>query len=137
MRKVISESKAAKSIDDQIKKINENSRNDLKDLESQIKSLDSAKKTDDDSRKIEDMQIMLYDMVRSKKYQISEAHKKAIDVLEGEIKKIIAEICRSKKINMVINKDEMLYYDEGCSDITKEAINKLDEDKPHIPIKME
>ncbi|MDR0968287.1 MAG: OmpH family outer membrane protein [Holosporaceae bacterium] len=125
LKKVASECEAGKDIEKQIEEINQESKKDLKDLETQIKSMESNKKSDYDARKIEDMQMILYDMVRTKKYQISEGYGRAIGVLEKEIKKVVADICKEKGIQIVLNSETIVHMEKNCLDITKETIDRL------------
>jgi Skp family chaperone for outer membrane proteins len=126
LKKVASASLAGKNIEAQAEEINTESRKDLLDLESKIKSMESNKKSDYDARKIEELQIILYDMVRTKKYQISEAYRKAIAVLDLEMRKVINEIIREKGIKIVMNTEAVVYLVSDGYDITAEVIKKLD-----------
>jgi Skp family chaperone for outer membrane proteins len=125
LKKVASESSAGKDIEAQIEAINKESKKDLLDLESKIKSMESNKKSDYDTRKIEELQIILYDMVRTKKYQISEAYRKAIAVLDLEMRKVIKEITTEKGIQIVMNVEAVVYLVKDGYDITAEVINRL------------
>ncbi|MDR2157796.1 MAG: OmpH family outer membrane protein [Holosporaceae bacterium] len=125
LKKVASESLAGKDIEQQIEAANKEARKDLEDLEHTIKSMESSKKPDYDARKIEDMQLILYDMVRKKKYQISEAYRRAISILDGEMKKTIEKICAKAGIKLVVNSEAVIYMTKGCKNITNEVIQEL------------
>jgi Skp family chaperone for outer membrane proteins len=128
LKKVASESEAGKDIEKQIEKLNEEAKNDLQDLEGKIKSMESNKKSSDyDVRKIEDMQLILYDMVRTKKYHISEAYDKAIVALDQKMKKIIEEICQKESIEITLNSDAVVYFGKNPKDITDRVIARLNE----------
>jgi Skp family chaperone for outer membrane proteins len=134
IKKVASTSTAGKSIEDQIAKINNVSKNDLADLESKIKSMETSKSPDVDPRKIEDMQLILYDMVSTKRNQISEAYKKAISVLEKEIDKAISHIAKQDGIKIVLTSDAIVYMDSDCKDITQQVIEIVDENCREIKV---
>ena len=126
LKKVAAESLAGKDIEKQMKAINNESKTDLLDLENQIKSMDNSKKTDLDTRKIEELQVVLYDMVREKKYTISAAYNQAISHLDKEIKQVVRDICKRKKLSVVIAQDAVIYFDNSdCKDITQETIKEL------------
>jgi Skp family chaperone for outer membrane proteins len=125
LKRVASESEAGKSIEKQIEEINQRSKKDLQDLESKIKSMESDKKSDYDARKIEDMQMILYDMLRTKKYQISDAYGEAIAILEKEIKKVVEAVCKEKGIKVVVSSEAIVYIDKKCPDIADEVIKRL------------
>ncbi|MDR0753404.1 MAG: OmpH family outer membrane protein [Holosporaceae bacterium] len=124
-KRVAVESLAGKSIEEQVKSINDHAKKDLLALELKIKEMESNKKADYDSRKIEDMQLILYDMVRSKKYQIAEAYRKAVAMLEEEARKIIAKVCKEKGISVVVNAEAVVYTAAENMDITMEVIKEL------------
>jgi Skp family chaperone for outer membrane proteins len=98
--------------------------------------MESDKKSDYDARKIEDMQMILYDMVRSKKYQISEAYSRAVAVLDREMRKVVEKICREKGVKIVVNSEAVVYLSEECSDITQEVIKELDETCKSIKVEL-
>jgi Skp family chaperone for outer membrane proteins len=128
LKKIAAESSAGKSIDKQIEKYNQDSKKDLEGLESQIKSLDDKKKkSEEDSRKIEELQIILYEMVRTKKYQIAEAYSRAFSVLDKKMKKIIGEICEKEGIRIVMNGEAVVFMTKDGIDITNMVIEKLNE----------
>jgi Skp family chaperone for outer membrane proteins len=130
--KALMESKAGRSIKEQIEELNDKAKNDLAVLESKIKDLESSKKSDD--RKIEDMQIALYEMVRAKKYQIAEAYRRAIEKLESKIKEIIHEICTGRNISVVLGREAVVFSGKGCIDLTEDLIRILDQTLPHIDV---
>ncbi|MDR2106952.1 MAG: OmpH family outer membrane protein [Holosporaceae bacterium] len=127
LKKVASSSLAGKDIERQIEIANRESKKGLLDLEAQIRSMESNKTSEYDARKIEDAQIQLYEMVHDKKYQISEAYKKAVGILDAEMKKVIKEICSEKNLAIVINSEAVVYYSEECPNITDEVIKRLND----------
>ncbi|MDR1236353.1 MAG: OmpH family outer membrane protein, partial [Holosporaceae bacterium] len=136
LKKILSESKAGKNIEKQIEKYNNDSKKDLEDLESQLKLLDNKKKkSEEDSRKIEELQVILYEMVRSKKYQIAEAYSKAISVLDKEMRGVIEKICENREIDAVVN-GEAVVFTNKCPDITDEAIKMLDKSCREIKVEL-
>lgn len=127
LKKVAIESDAGKDIEKKIAEINETSKKDLLELENKIKSMDTAKSSEADTRKVEDMQLILYDMVRTKRYQISESYKKAIAVLESEIKKAVSYIAEQSGIKTVLAADAVIYRSNDCADITEKVIARVNE----------
>jgi Skp family chaperone for outer membrane proteins len=134
-KRVAAESLAGESIEEQIKSINDSAKKDLLDLELKIKEMESRKNADD-SRKIEDMQVILYDMVRSKKHQIAEAYRKAVAVLEEEARKIIAKVCKGKNISAVVNAEAVVYAAAENMDITTEVTKELNDRLPSIKVEV-
>ena len=81
---------------------------------------------------------MLYDMVREKKYAISAGYNKAITQLDKEIKQVIKELCKRRKINVVIAQDAIVYFDDSaCVNITSETINELNKRNLSIRVRIE
>jgi Skp family chaperone for outer membrane proteins len=127
LKKVAIKSEAGKYIEKRIAEINDLSKKDLLDLETKIKSMDTVKASETDTRKIEDMQLILYDMVRTKRYQISEAYKKAITILESEIKKAVSYVAEQKGIRVVLASDAVIYRNNDCADITSQVITRVND----------
>ncbi len=136
LKDVAKRSKAGQSIDDQIEEINNKSKKDLLELEDSIKKMDSDAKTGSDERKVEDLQVILYDMTKEKRYQIQRAYRSAIEVLEGEIRKVIKEIADERGYPLVLISDVVVYGASECPDITEEAIHRLDSRLPKIKVDM-
>lgn len=133
MKHVASTCKAGKSIDDQLCKINDQSKteyialeNNIKDFEKKNSNLNNQNSADNVARTLEDMQIMLYDAIRKKKYQIEEAYQEALAKLEQTIKTVVAEIAIEKGLKIVILKDVIVYQTDDILDITDETIKKVD-----------
>lgn len=137
LKKVAAKSKAGEGIEEQAAAQNNTSKRELIDLENKIKSMESNKLSGLDPRKIEELQLLLYDMVKEKRFQISEAYRKAIEALESIIKEVVKEICSEKHIDIVITNEAVIYCDENCIDITEEVIRRLDEHCKEIVLKVE
>jgi len=136
LKDVAQKSSAGKSIDSQIAEINNKSKEDLLELENNIKKMDSDAKTSSDERKIEDLQVILYDMTKEKRYQIQSAYRKAIEILEKEIREVIEEISNERGYSLVVISDIVVYNTQKCPDITEEAIKRLDDRVPMIKVNM-
>jgi outer membrane protein len=134
LKKVASTSMAGNGIDKQITEINNASKKDLIELESKIKSMESNKSQDVDQRKIEDMQLILYDMVSTKKEQISTAYKNAILALEQEINKVIETIAKQEGIRIVLTADAVIYSSNDCIDITQKVIEEVNKNCKEIKV---
>jgi Skp family chaperone for outer membrane proteins len=134
IKKVASSTNAGKSIENQIAKINNASKNDILDLEAKIKSMETNKSPDVDPRKVEDMQLILYDMVSTKKNQISEAYREAISVLESEINKAVLRVAQEDGIKIVLTSDAIVYMGSGCMDITQHVIALVNEGCKEIEV---
>lgn len=137
LKKVAAKSKAGAGIEEQAAAQNNTSKRELIDLENKIKSMESNKLSGSDPRKIEELQLLLYDMIKEKRFQISEAYRKAIEALESIIKEIVKEICSEKHIDIVITNEAVIYCDERCSDITEEVVKRLNERCEEIVLKVE
>ncbi len=126
LKKIAQESEAGKSIEEQISEINNKEKKDLLEFEDNIKQMDSDAKTSADERKVEDLQVILYDMTRTKRFQIQEAYKEAVKILEKEIHGTIKEIASKKGYSLVIIDDVVVCSDNSkCPNITQEAIDHL------------
>lgn len=127
MKHIASKCKAGISIDEQLCKINDYSKKEYSDLEQKIKEFESKnKKNDADSRMLEDMQVMLFDAVRKKKYQIEMAYQSAISKLEQTIKTVVSEIAIRRGIKLVLLNDVLIYHAEDVLDITEEVTKNVD-----------
>lgn len=136
LKKVAAESKAGKSIEDQIADINNKASKDLVEFENNIKKIDSNKKDSENERKVEDLQVILYDMTRKKRYQIQNAYKEAIEVLEKEIYKTVEKISRERKYSLVIVSDVLVFKADHCPDISEEVIAQLDKNVSKIKVEL-
>ena len=137
LKDVAKNSKAGRSIDDQLEEINNKSKEDLLGLENSIKKMDSDAKTSSDERKVDDLQAILYDMTKKKRYEIQSAFRSAIGVLEEEIHKVVKEIANDKGYSLIISSDAVFYSNSSeCPDVTEEAIRRLDDRIPMIKVDM-
>lgn len=137
LKKIISKSKAGQGIEEQAANLNNTSKKELIDLEDKIKSMESNKLSGSDPRKVEELQLLLYDMVKEKRFQISEAYRKAMEALEVIIKEIIKEVCAERHIDIVITNEAVVYFGEKCFDMTEEVIKRLDERCKEIVLKID
>ena len=129
-------SKAGRSIDEQIEEIQNKSKEDLLELENSIKKMSSDAKTSSDERKVDDLQAILYNMTREKRYQIQVAYKSAVGVLEKEIRKVVDEIAKEKGYSLIVLSAAVYFSNSACPDITEEAIKRLDNRVPEIKVDM-
>lgn len=126
LRKIASESEAGKGIEAQVANKNNKSKKELVDLEEKIKSMEANKLSGSDPRKVEELQLILYDMVKERRFQISEAYRRAIKALESIIQEAIKEIVDERKIDVVLASDAVVFSRENCIDITNETIKRVD-----------
>ncbi|MBR1734783.1 MAG: OmpH family outer membrane protein [Alphaproteobacteria bacterium] len=136
LRRVAAESKAGKGIDSQADDKNKESKKEFSDLEEKIKSMESSKLSGSDPRKIEELQLILYDMVKERRFQISEAYKIAIAKLEEIVKEAIKEIASEKGIDIVLIADAVIFSGVSCKDITVEVIDRVNKKCEHISLKV-
>lgn len=134
LKDVAKNSKAGRSVENQIEEINNKSKDDLLELENSIKKMDSDAKTSSDERKVEDLQVILYDMTKEKRYQIQSAYRSAIEVLENEIHKVVKEIAEERGYSLIVLSDIVVFGTSECPDITEEAIRRLDNRIPEIKV---
>ncbi len=125
LKEIAQKSEAGRGIDEQIAEINNQEKKDLLEFEDNIRQMDYNAKTSADERKVEDLQVILYDMTRTKRFQIQEAYKAAVKVLEKEIHTIIREIADEKGYSFVIIDDVVVSNTSKCPNITQEAIDRL------------
>lgn len=126
LKKVAAESQAGKGIEMQVANKNGKSKKELVDLEEKIKSMEANKLSGSDPRKVEELQLILYDMVKERSFQISEAYHKAIEALEVIIREAIKEIVDERKIDVVLASDAVVFSGQNCVDITNETIKRVD-----------
>ncbi|MDR3180281.1 MAG: OmpH family outer membrane protein [Holosporaceae bacterium] len=136
LKKVASRCKVGKNIEKQMMDINNQSKIPHLELEDKIKSMEQNKSSDFDNRKIEEMQLILYDMVRTKRYQINDAYKKAISELENVIKSVVKAISIREGIGVVIESDAVVYASDCCRDITEDVIKEVDACCQHIKVEI-
>lgn len=134
LRKVAAESKAGISIERQISEINDAAKKELQEVESKMKAMEKDKLSESDSRKVEDMQFALYDMVRKKRNQISEAYKKAVCELESAMNSLLKQIAERGDVCMIINSDAVACASSSCCDVTGDVIKQMDETLPYIKV---
>lgn len=135
LKDVAKKSDAGQSIDEQLGEINDKSKKDLLDFEASIKQMDNNAKTSSDERKVEDLQAILYDMTKEKRYQIQEAYQAALEQLEKEIHEVIKEISVEKGYSVVVTSDAVV-FNNGCPDITEEALQRLNKRISRIKVDM-
>lgn len=133
---VAKNSKAGQSIDKQIEEINNKSKEDLLELENSIKKMDSDAKTSSDETKVGDLQVILYDMVKEKRYQIQAAYRSAIGILNEEIHRVVKEIADERGYSLVVPSDAVVYSSSECPDITEEVTKRLDNEISKIKVDM-
>lgn len=126
LKKVAAESQAGKGIEMQVANKNGKSKKELVDLEEKIKSMEANKLSGSDPRKVEELQLILYDMIKERRFQISEAYRKAIEALEAIIREAIKEIADERKIDVVLASDAVVFSGQNCADITNETIKRVD-----------
>lgn len=131
-KSVAAKSKAGSGIEDQLAKINDESKKSLLELENLIKEDEKGRHKSD--AKIEDMQAALYDSVRERRYQIAEATDEAISKLREQMKKAAQAVAERKKLIVILDGDLVFFSGRGCVDVTEEVIEELDKICPHIEV---
>lgn len=134
LRKIVLESEAGKGIEKQIAEINEASKKELQEVESKMKSMDKLSETD--SQKVMDMQVALYEMVKKRRNQISEAYKNAVLELENAVNDVLKQVAEQDDIYLIINLEAVAYVNSYCRDVTNEVIQKINDTHPHIQVKI-
>ncbi|GHU12650.1 hypothetical protein FACS189449_06700 [Alphaproteobacteria bacterium] len=133
---VASRCKAGIDIERQMTEINDQSKKGHLELEDKIKSMEHNKTSDFDNRKIEEMQLILYDMVRTKKQQISDAYRNAISELERVIRQSAETIAVRDGICIAVESDVVVYASKDCRDITEDVIKEVDNTCQSIKVEM-
>lgn len=136
MDKLFYDSDAGKSIRSQTEEINDKEKKDLLDFETKIRDMDAKRNNEEDTRKVEDLQVILYDMTRSRRYKIQEAYQTALKELEQKANAIIQKIAEKRHITVVIPFDAVIYRSNECIDITDEVLSQLNKTVSDINVKM-
>lgn len=135
IKRVISECDAGKDIDKQVDNINETKKKKLLDFENQIKNMNKASDALQRSDELESLQIQLYELVKTAKLEIEEAHKEAIVELLQVVNDVVQEIAKENSFKLVVNKEAVIYCDDSC-DQTNSVIRRVNDRTKHISVKV-
>lgn len=135
IKKVISECEAGKDIDKQVDSINETKKKKLLVFENQIKDMSKASDALQRSDELESLQIQLYELVKTAKLEIEEAHKEAIVELLQVVNDVVQEIAKENSFKLVVNKEAVIYCDDNC-DQTNSVIRRVNDRTKHISVKV-
>lgn len=135
IKKVISNCEAGKDIEKQLDNMNETEKNVLLDLENKIKKMNSNSSSDlKDNENVESLQIKLYELVRTAKSKIAEAHQAAIEKLLKIIKEETAQIAKQEKLVVLLS--DAVFCDNYSEDITEKVIKNVDKRTKNKPIQV-
>lgn len=135
IKRVISECEAGKDIDKQVDSINETKKKKLLDFENQIKDMSKASDALQRNDELESLQIQLYELVKTAKLEIEEAHKEAIVELLQVVNEVVQEIAKENSFKLVVNKEAVIYCDDSC-DQTDPVIRRVNDRTKHISVKV-
>ncbi len=134
IKRIASTSIAGKQIDEQLTRINDESKKNLLELENLIKKEESSKDRLKDKSRIEDMQMALYDSVREKRYQIAAASEDAISHLKIKISESVKAVAEQMQLDIVLDSDAVHHHSGTCIDITDNIIAHLNSVCPFIEV---
>lgn len=127
LKRILSEVKVGVGIEKQVIGINRSASQEITDLENKMKSMETNKRTEADVKKIEETQLMIYDVIRSKRLSIESGYKNALRALDTAVKQHIDRIAKEKSFPVVLDSDAIVTYTkEACCDITDDVIKSVD-----------
>jgi len=137
-------SKAGQDISRQVQDFTKQTRGELdgqlKSLESQGKALqrDAASLSPDERQKrvaaFESRQASLQKVVNRKETQVKSAVEKGRQAMEKVLAPILEDITKEHGVNLVLDKQAVLFASENTFDITPEVIEKLNDKLPTVKI---
>jgi outer membrane protein len=71
--------------------------------------------------------------VQSKRQALEKSNADALEKIQQSMLKIIGEIAKERKSNLVFQRSELVLYDQGF-DVTDSVLQKLDEDLPTLTV---
>ena len=71
--------------------------------------------------------------VQGKRQSLERSNAEALESIQGVILKIITEIAKDRKANMVFQRSELVLFDQGF-DVTDPVLQKLDEQLPTLTV---
>lgn len=71
--------------------------------------------------------------VQSKRQALERSNAEALEKIQGVMLKIITEIAKKRKANLVFQRSELVLFDQGF-DVTDEVLQKLDEELPTLTV---
>jgi hypothetical protein len=71
--------------------------------------------------------------VQSKRQALERSNGEALEKIQGAMLKIITEIAKQRKANLVFQRSELVLFDQSF-DVTDEVLQKLDEELPTLTV---
>jgi Skp family chaperone for outer membrane proteins len=71
--------------------------------------------------------------VQTKRQSLERSNAEALENIQGVMLKIITEIAKGRKANLVFQRSELVLFDQGF-DVTDEVLQKLDEQLPTLTV---
>ena len=141
---IVTNSKAGKSLQEQIAKQNESFKNEFSKLEKEL--MESQKKiAEQKDAKPEDLaaqkkqfETKLMDankLVQERRKELAEASEKAVNDLRREIVKVVAKIAETDGYDLVVSSQNVIVSQENM-DITDKVQKQLDKDFPNVKLAM-
>ncbi len=145
VQKLLSESKAAKDIQEQMNKEREKSQaefskyeRELKEAEQQLVAERNSLTPEEFTHRREAFEQKLLDtrkLVQKRKRDLEEGFNQALAKLREEIIKDSTEVAKSEKYNLVLSKQYVVVLD-GQADITSKVLALLDKNMPKLSMKV-
>lgn len=71
--------------------------------------------------------------VQAKRHALEKSNAEALEKIQAAMLKIITEIAKERKSNMVFQRSELVLFDQGF-DVTDQVLQKLDEELPTLTV---
>lgn len=143
---LLSESKAAKALQEQIKSERDKFQaefskyeKDLREIEQDLIKKRASLKPEEFNKKREAFESKLLEtrkLAQSRKRALDEGFSSAVGVLRDEMVKIVAQVAESKKYDLVISRQNVVIVDKTL-DITADVLAQLDQNMPSVALKVE
>ena len=132
---IMRESKAAKSIQDQISKMRDKYKKELQEKEEDLKEKEKeliekrkvlqGEEFEKLRKDFEKDVITVQKQVRGKQVELDRAFSQAMDEVRAEAVKIIAEMAEQRGASLVLPRQNIIIVDQSL-DITRDVVSKLD-----------
>lgn len=143
---LLTESKAAKSLQTQIKAERDKFQeefskyeNDLRNTEQSLAKERSRLKPDEFGKKREEFESKLLEarkLAQSRKRALDEGFSSAVTALRDDMVKIVADIAEQRKVDLVISRQNVVIVQKSL-DLTADVLARMDKDVPDVKLRIE
>jgi Skp family chaperone for outer membrane proteins len=145
VQKLLSESKAAQNLQEQLNVEREKSQTEFSRHEQELKATEQKLVAERNSMSAEEFEkkrdafeqklLEIRRLVQKRKRELDEAFNQALNRLRDEIIKASAEVSREEGYNIVLSKQYIVVLDKDI-DITDKVLVKLDKNLPNLLMKV-